>query len=164
MTKHLDSLGAMALELVENEVALYEALEHGLDRVLSRVQRVAKAEFGVYQPAVGAFQAWPELADSTKADRVAQGYSENEPLHRSGDLEESVEKEREGLDGVVGSKDPVLLYQEFGTERIPPRPVLGPAAFRSKPWIEKLVGAAAVAGIVGGQDLARLGYGFETED
>jgi hypothetical protein len=38
-----------------------------------------------------------------------------------------------------------MVFHEFGTSKMPPRPVLGPAAFRNKLAIQRLVGEAALA-------------------
>jgi hypothetical protein len=37
-----------------------------------------------------------------------------------------------------------MVYQELGTDRIPPRPVLGPAAYKNKDKIERILGEAVV--------------------
>ena len=47
-----------------------------------------------------------------------------------------------------------MPFHEFGTRNMPPRPVVGPAAFENREAIRQAVGAAVVTGIVGG-DLAR---------
>lgn len=163
MVKHLNSLGEMAVELLTLEVAERFALERGLEKVLKLIEAKAKAEFGHYQSEIGPFPAWPELADSTKERRVAAGYTENDPLLASGELMESLEHERQGLEGAVGTRDPKMEFLEFGTSKMPARPVLGPAGFSSKEAIQKLVGAAVVAGLVG-KDVVHeaLGYDFET--
>lgn len=159
------SLGDFAFHLLEREVAIRSALATGLDRVLARIEHTAEAEFGHYQPAVGPHPAWPELADSTKDRRVSAGFTENDPLLASGEMQKSIERQRVGLEGVVGSKDPKLAFHEFGTPTMPARPVLGPAAFRNKELIQKLVGAAVVSGLIG-RDVVhhQLGYQFETKD
>jgi phage gpG-like protein len=169
--KHVEGLGEMALELALRVPEIALELGHGLDKVLERIEMTAKAEFGQYQSAQGPFPAWPELAEATKDDRVHQGYAENEPLLRSGDTRDSVERERDGLEGVVGSKDENLVFHEFGTATIPARPVLGPAAFVNKGAIQRLVGAALVAGLIGKTDLLPggevhegLGYNMRTAD
>ena len=152
------SLGSFAAYLLERDVAVAVALEEGLKKAAEHVEKVAKDEFGEYQPAVGGFPAWAELADSTKAQRVALGYSENDPLLRSGELRDSIGHEVAGLEAVVGSTDDVMVYQELGTETIPPRPVLGPAAIRSEAVIQRMIGEAAVLGILGVSQLpAALG-------
>lgn len=162
--KSFDSLGDFAVHLLVAEVATRKALETGLDRVLAAIERTAKGEIGHYQPAVGPHPGWPELADSTKERRVAAGFTPNDPLLASGQMREDIERERQGFDGVVGSKDDTLVYHEFGTSRMPARPVLGPAAFRNKATIERLIGAAAVSGLIGSSVVHQaLGYNFETE-
>lgn len=154
-----------AAHLLERAAVEVAALEEGLERVAMHIQKTAKSEFGVYQPERGPFNEWDELADSTKADRVRQGYSENDPLFRSGALRDSIQHEVHGLDAVIGSKSDIMAYQEFGTEKIPPRPVLGPAALRNKARIESLIGAAAVMGIVGGDRIHEsLGYDFNAAE
>lgn len=163
MTKHFNSLGEMAIELIEVAAAEYLALEHGLDAVLGKIRRDAQAEIGKYQGSVGPFPAWEPLADSTQDERVRLGFTADDPLLRTGELQESIEKERQGLEGVVGSKSDVMVFHEFGTSKMPPRPVLGPAAFKNREWIERLAAAAVVAGFVGGDAIHRsLGYDFKT--
>jgi len=156
--REFTSLGAFGMYLLEAAAATAVTLETGLKRAAEHIEKVAKDEFGEYQPAVGGFPSWAELADSTKAQRVALGYSENDPLLRTGDLRDSISHEVAGLEAVVGSTDDVMVYQELGTETIPPRPVLGPAAIRSEAVIQRMIGEAAVLGILGVRTLpAALG-------
>ena len=179
MTKHIEGFVAMAEELVERELSMLAYLGAGLDRVLVTVEKTAKGEFGTYQPTSGSFPAWAELSDETKAQRVAQGFTENDPLLRSGELRDAVEHDREILEGVVGVKSgkdhgaypdgsggadlgDMMVWHELGTSKMPARPVLGPAAFRNKERIQRIVGEAAVAGIVG--DSVLPAYAFETEN
>jgi hypothetical protein len=57
-----------------------------------------------------------------------------------------------------------MAYQEFGTPTIPPRPVIGPAAFRNKAKIMKIIGASAVLGMTNGVRIhSSLGYDMEIE-
>lgn len=88
----------------------------------------AKGKLGTYQPASGGFPAWPQLAESTQSQREAKGYTPNDPLLRSGALRESITMRAEGNAAIVGTTEDIGLYMENGTERIPPRPFLGPAA------------------------------------
>lgn len=165
MTRHFNSLGAFALHLVELEVGIAESLHLGLERVAKHIEKTAKAEFGVYQNEQGSFPAWPELADSTKDDRARLGYTENDPLLRSGELRDTIGHEVHGLEAVIGSTDEKMVFHEFGTSKMPARPVLGPAAFTSKSAIEKLVGAALVAGLIGKDQIhPALGYDFVTKE
>ncbi len=89
---------------------------------------------------------WPPLAASTVAEKERLGYvghvSETDPLLRTGHLRESIEVSIDGLTGVLGSTEPVALWQELGTSRIPPRPFLSLALFHSQPIAAPLFGRA----------------------
>lgn len=132
------------VHLAEAELAVHVAAHRALDRAAAIIERDAKEQIGVYQQEAGPFNAWPELADSTKEDRVAKGFSENDPLLRTGELRDSISREVSGHEAAVGSTSDVMVYQELGTVRIPPRPVLGPAAFKNKDRIEQVLGEAVV--------------------
>lgn len=163
--KQFGSFLAVAEHLMLRAPMIAVELHHSLEAVARRIETTAKGEFGHYQPAHGPFPEWPELADSTKDERVKAGFSENEPLLRTGELQDSISHEVQGLEAAIGSTDERMPYHEFGTSRIPARPVLGPAAFLNKDAIRKLVGAAAMAGLIGGDQVhAALGYDFKTED
>ncbi|HHA1936229.1 TPA: hypothetical protein ACOEP6_004741 [Enterobacter ludwigii] len=125
---------------------IHTALEAGLEVVARTIEEEAKEEIGVYQPAVGPFDAWAPLAESTKADRVRQGYSEDDPLLRSGELRDSISHRVMGLAAVVGSTDDKAVWQEYGTDRIPPRPFIGPAYVKSFHKITEMVGFAVMKG------------------
>lgn len=153
------SLGDLARHLMQETVGGLTNTQHGLKAAAELLEREAKAEFGTYQQAVGPFEAWPDLADATKADRVAKGFTENDPLLRSGGLRDSIQHEVEEWEAIIGSEDPIMLFQELGTERIPPRPVLGTALWRNIDRIQQLVGFAAASGFVGGSPIdPSLGY------
>lgn len=111
-------------------------MQKGLKKAAKIIEKAAKDEFGEYQPKVGSFNEWAELAESTKEDRLKKGFIENDLLLRTGQLRDSIEHEVKGLEAVIGSKDEVMVYQEFGTSKIPPRPVLGPATYRNKDKIK----------------------------
>lgn len=165
MSRHFESLESFALHLLEREVATAVAIHEGLERVLARIEKTARDEFGNYQPSTGPFPEWAELADATKEDRLRQGYTENDPLLRSGELMESSSHEVHGLEGVAGSTDPRMVYLEFGTSKMPPRPVWGPALVKNHKAIQMMLGAAVVEGLVGGDLIHEaLGYNFETEE
>jgi HK97 gp10 family phage protein len=132
------------LHLAEVEVAMHVAAHHALDKAARIIEKDAKAQMGKYQGEAGPFNAWTELADSTKKDRVRQGFTENDPLVRTDALAESISREVHGLEAAVGSTSDVMVYQELGTDRIPPRPVLGPAAYKNKDKIERILGEAVV--------------------
>lgn len=132
------------VHLAEAQLAVHVASHRALDRAAAIIEKDAKQQIGTYQPDAGPFNAWPELADSTKQDRVSKGFSENDPLLRTGELRDSISREVHGHEAAIGSTSDVMVYQELGTDRIPPRPVLGPAAFKNKDRIEKVLGDAVV--------------------
>lgn len=161
--KTLHSFGELARALERGTVAALVSSEIALRGAATLIQKDAQQRIGEYQGSVGPFQSWAELADFTKEDRLRLGYSENDPLLRSGELRESIEVEAYPHVAVVGSKMKIAAYQEFGTDRIPPRPFLGPAAFSNKARIHRLIGRTTVAGLVSGHAIhSLLGYEMDT--
>lgn len=138
------SITHFLVHLIEAELAVQVASHRALDVAAAIVEKDAKEQIGTYQEDAGPFNAWPELADSTKQDRLHKGFSENDPLLRSGELRDSISREVHGNEAAIGSTSDVMVWQELGTERIAPRPVLGPAAYKNKDRIEKVLGAAVV--------------------
>ena len=137
--EHLDTM-------VPAEVTAQHA---GLERGAKIIEYAAKAEIGHYQDAAGPFAAWPELAASTKDDRVRKGFSENEPGLRSGEMGASIGHVVDHHEAVIGSDDDNLVYFELGTSRQPPRSVLGAAAFRNGEKVARAVGEEVVIALVG---------------
>ncbi len=147
------------MEAVAHFGSLAQHVHHAEAEALEKAARVveaeAKSEIGTYQPAAGPFAAWQELADSTKADRAAKGYTANDPLLRVGTLRDSIEHKIQmgGLEdgGVahIGSDSDIALYQEMGTSRIPARSFLGGAAFRKEHEVRELLGGEVVASLNG---------------
>lgn len=165
MTRHFNSLESFTAMLTRQVVAMPLALESGLERVARKVEATAKSEFGTYQPSTGPFPAWAELAESTQDERERLGFTPNDPLLRTGDLKDSIGHEVDGMEAIIGSKSEVMVFHEFGTAKMPPRPVLGPAAARNKEAIENILGAAFVGGLIGSEAIhPSLGYDFETSD
>lgn len=109
----------------------------------------AQARIGVYQDSAGPFPAWAPLAESTTQDRISKGFSPFEPLLRTGGLRDSYATSQDGHEAVIGSDSDIAVYQEVGTPTIPPRPVLGPAAFEAKPRIGAITAAIMVAWLCG---------------
>lgn len=123
---------------------------HALDRAAAVVQKEAKAIVGNYQEGAGPFAPWAELADSTKEDRLRQGFSENDPELRTGGLRDGIE--REVLDhahAAVGSNDDVMVYQELGTATMPPRSMLGIAAVHKAERVANILGEGVTRALVG---------------
>ena len=128
-------------------IAEDEALEHA-SRI---VEKEAKDSVGQYQDESGPFAAWAELAESTKADRLAQGYAENEPELRTGELRDSIEHTVHKWEKVaeIGSNSPIMVYQELGTATIPPRSILGGAAARKEKEVVEVLGGTVIAALIG---------------
>jgi phage gpG-like protein len=118
--------------------------EEGRKEVLTlaakHVQKEAKSYFGHYQDQAGPNPAWPQLAEATQDTRAKLGYAPNEPLLRDGKLRDSIDIEVDGHHAYVGSEDEVMLYQELGTSKIPPRPVLASAAFNTADEVADIIG------------------------
>lgn len=150
MTVELTSLADLAGVLMHDTNEVLLRVHEALGASAEYLEKTAKDEFGEYQLGIGPFTAWPELADSTKADRVAKGYTENDPLLRTGELRDSIQHEVVGFDAFVGSTSDIMPFQEFGTSRIPPRPVLGTALQKCWPMIQRVMGEAVATGISGG--------------
>ena len=157
------NIAAFAEHLVALDLAIAASAHRGLEQVARLIERDAKSQIGHYQQAVGPFQAWAPLAMRTEQEKARLGYPLNAPLLREGNLRDSIEHEVSGMEAVIGSKSPIAAYQEFGTNTIPPRPFIGPAAFKNKEAIQRILGEAVVEGIMGGTAApAALGYDFET--
>jgi hypothetical protein len=143
------SFGELALHLGEMELLQHEADHNALERCAELIEKRAKEKIGEYQEQAGPFIAWAELADATKADREHQGFPENEPLLRKGELRDSIEHIVIDDEAHVGSNSDVAVFQELGTAKMPPRSFLGGAAVEKLPRILGIVGGHAVAALVG---------------
>ncbi len=147
--KEFATFGQFAHHLEKLAVVGHEVIHHAADQAGQLVEETAKAEIGHYQPSAGPFPAWAPLADSTEAEKVRLGYPAGAPLLRTGELRDSISHTTKGDRTVIGSTDQRMVYHEFGTNRIPPRPVLGPALFRNKTHIANGLGKIALAWLAG---------------
>ena len=124
--------------------------EHeGLELAARLIEKEAKREIGEYQNGAGPFVGWAELADSTKTDRVSQGFTENDPGLRTGEMRDSIEHVVQGNEAHVGSDDQNLVWFELGTSKQPPRSVLGLAAVSKGQEAADLVGGMVSIALVG---------------
>ena len=139
----------LAAKLGEAQLRLHEMERHALDKAAKVVKKRAKAKIGEYQEQAGPFIAWPELADFTKEDRVRKGFTENDPGLRTGGMRASIEHTVIGSVAHVGSNDDKLAWFELGTEKQPPRSVLGGAVVEEMDKIIQIIGESAVAALVG---------------
>lgn len=138
----MEHLAGFTLRLEHEE---HKALEHAA----KVIQTEAKREIGTYQGDAGPFAAWQELADSTKADRVRQGFSANDPLLRTGEMRDSIEYTLGHHEAAIGSNSDIAVWQELGTEKIPARSFLGGAAMRKAHVVAEILGVSAVQALVG---------------
>jgi phage gpG-like protein len=145
------SLAGFAEHLAEIAVEAEHRAREGLEEAARLVEAEAKDEIGTYQDQAGPFPAWAELADSTKADRVRAGFSENDPLLRTGEMRDSIEHTVIGKTAYVGTDNQIAVYQELGTQRIPPRSFLGGAAFRKGHEVAEIIGSRFVSALTGQQ-------------
>lgn len=143
------SIGAFLLHLSERAMMATHAQTHALDVAARIVQDEAKHEIGVYQAAAGPFGAWPDLADATKKDRSTKGYPENEPLLREGNLRDSIERTHNEHEAEVGSNSDIAVYQEIGTQRIPPRSFLGHAAIVKEKEVVEAIALEVIHAVSG---------------
>lgn len=156
VTQEFHSLEAFAVYLVGAAVAMKVAKRKALDTAVKLIAADARAQIGVYQEGVGAYPEWAPLVDSTEAQKATLGAPPDAPLLRFGDLQKSFRSQViNDNEAIAGSTDPVLDYHEFGTSKMPPRPVLGPALFKNLDKIKSILGVAVVDAIVSGQ---RMGY------
>lgn len=139
---------AMERAITDLEPAYAAAMETGALLVATE----ARAEFGHYQREdMGPFEPWAELKDETKQQHIqaivdgeaAEDAGPNTPLLVKGGLRDSIEHESGPREFVVGSESEVMVWQEMGTQHIPPRPVLATAMYRNAENVVNLVGQAA---------------------
>lgn len=153
------SLIDMVDRLAIAEVAIHTNARKALEQVGVAVERTAKSEFGDYQDAVGPFPEWAELAESTKEERVRLGFTENDPLLRTGELRDSIDHYVEELEVTIGTPSEIAEYHEFGTSKMPPRPFMGPALVRNHDTIIDKLGGAVVRGMIG-EDVIHNALGY----
>jgi phage gpG-like protein len=147
--KEFNGMAAFAEHLLTLVVAEHEAVKKSLEEGAKVIEKRAKDKIGEYQEQAGPFIAWPELSESTKADRARQGYPEDEPLLRSGEMRDSIGHKVGEQEAVIGSNDDKTVWQELGTQHIPPRSFLGAAAAESAEKICEITGRNAVVALVG---------------
>lgn len=139
-------LDVFAREMSFASAKIAAEIEVGFRVIVKEIEETAREEIGEYQPAVGPFNAWSPLAEATKTARMRSGYSADEPLLRSGGLRDTIESEVLGLAAIVGTKSEIGLWQEVGTDRVPPRPFIGPAYVRKIDPLMESIGRAIARG------------------
>jgi HK97 gp10 family phage protein len=145
------SLADFATHMLTAVVAMKHAEHKALKKAALLIEREAKSEIGAYQPQVGPFPEWAPLADSTEAQKAAKGYPSGAPLLATGKMRDNITHEIDGLDAVIGSPDDIAVFHEFGTSKMPPRPIFGPAAYKNLEKLHLIIGTEVVAGIIEGK-------------
>ncbi len=157
--KTLNGFLGAALQFEAMELAIHNRMRDGLKEVAERIEKTAKDEIGHYQAAIGPFNAWDPLADSTEADKANKGFPANAPLERTGQFRDTFKHEVENFVAVIGSTDERAPWFEFGTAKMPPRPILGPAVIINEKFIKRKIGLAVVQGMIGESRIhSSLGY------
>lgn len=137
-------------DLIELQVGANVA---ALEAATKLIQKHAKSKIGEYQPEAYPFAPWQDLAPSTITEKQRLGYtgqvSEDDPLLRTGEMRESIERSVGLTSGFVGSNSDVMVWQELGTRHIPPRSVLGGAAVEKADEVAEIVGEAVMIALRG---------------
>jgi hypothetical protein len=117
----MQSPGQLAARLQAAAALIRPALVAPALEVVTIAEHEARAAVGTY-----AF-GWPPL----KPDTIAQKATGDSPLLETGEMRDSIASRAEptaiGAEGEVYSGSPKAVWHELGTDRIPPRPFLGPA-------------------------------------
>ena len=143
------TLMGFATFLAGAPIRLAAAEYSAMERAAKLVQAETRHEIGTYQSDAGPFAAWAELADSTKQDRVRQGFTENDPGLRTGEMQASIGYAVGVREAAVGSDEEKMEWFELGTSKQPPRSALGGAAFRKAPEVAQILGQSAVMALLG---------------
>lgn len=126
------------------------AQTEGLERAAQCVEAEAKSLIGSTEVAgAGPFAEWKPLAEATVADRLRQGYSADEMLLRTGELRDSISHVVRGNEASIGSNNPIAVYQEIGTDKIPARSFLGISLIHRSRDVVRLLHEATAYALVG---------------
>jgi hypothetical protein len=137
--------------------SLPAAQKHALEISGQIVEDEAKRLIGTYDYD----PRWPELAQSTKEDRVKKGFSENDPGLRTGEMRNSIHHHVDGHTAVhIGSDDDKLVWFELGTVKQPPRTVLKGALLNKVAEIEHVIGSTVHAHLSSGKFPSSAGVPF----
>ncbi len=121
------SIDAFLAHMARVQVELPHAQRRGEEVAGKALAHLAYALVGTE------YERWASLAESTVARKEARGQtgrvSATDPLYATGEYRISISYQIEGGALLVGSTDPIAPFLEFGTSRMPERPVFGPMMF-----------------------------------
>lgn len=129
-------------------------LKASLQVIGKAVKQEAISSIGSYQSGIAPYPAWKPLAQATldRKHRMGEGMGHpNTPLYARGNFKKDIGYRVEGSRMAVhiGSNVDYVVHNEYGTHKIPPRPVFGPAALRAVPKVLDAVESAVVYGLAG---------------
>lgn len=136
----------LAAKMMTMEADVRAAMEQGVVRGSRMMAKVSKNIIGHEQ------SSWAPLAPAT----IAQKAKGNTPLLETGEYKASITWEAPFWEGVnvcagwIGTNDPKAVWQEFGTARIPPRPVFGLVAMGRGEQAAQIVGASVASAMIHG--------------
>ena len=148
-----------------------EAKMTGLKAAGGLIETEMRAEIGTYQSGDAGFEDWAPLSAATLEGfgplpgKIAMGFAPpDNPLRATGELERSIGSMVDLNQVVIGSNDPVAVWQNEGTEErgvpfqpgettspgIPAREFVGRAAFRKAPEAVEAIAIEVVTALSGG--------------
>ncbi len=148
MARNVTTFADLAKRFATAPAKLEATVRRQLRAVGMRVRDTATEKFGIYQPSVGPYPAWDRLSPVTVRLKARAGGAED-PLighyptgHRNtvwpAPLRTTIQSYVEDTGAFtdmavhVGTADPLGLYHEYGTEDVPARPFLRPAAHQNE--------------------------------
>lgn len=166
------SLLDMAEIMDKAGLAVVKEIHAAMGEAVEIVQARAKADMGHYQEDIDPFEDWAYLQQSTVDEKERFGFAPpDNPLLRTGTLRDHIEAQvddgfdRHTIIGQVGvaseqigdgtAQNPfrdigdVAMWQELGTEHIPPRSFLGGAAVQTEDKVVDLIGESVAAQVAG---------------
>ena len=121
------SIDAFLAHMARVQAELPHAQRRGEEAAGKALAHLAAAMVGTED------ERWAALAASTVARKERLGQtgrvSATDPLYATGEYRVSISYRIEGGAVLIGSGDPIAPFLEFGTGRMPERPVFGPTMF-----------------------------------
>lgn len=152
------SVAAFVNHLVQVQRNMERSQHDGLERAAKLIERDARGQIGHYQAELGPFPAWAPLSGPYEDAKVRAGFKADSPLLRTGELRDSIGSSVSGNQAVIGARDEKMVWHEFGTRTMPPRPVFGPAVLRNLQAVQELLGDALIDGLLLGGVVPAGGY------